>query len=447
MATIRLIPSTYYLSNSNYLSVSDANNMYANTDSTNYATVTNTRTSTSSYYIYIRGFDFNDVPSDAIVNSITIKLKASHSGGNTSTIYCYDGTTQVTAAGSTTALGTSATVKTFTNTTVDWDTLKSYGSDFGIRINCRRSSRNTTSYVYIYGAEILVDYTIPVYHDVSITNNSQTVTTDPSTTQTILEGNDAEILFYNISNLDAVDITDNGTSIKSQLVQAPGTSKFIPTNSTNSGFTITNLDNAYADIDSADYASLGLAARNTGDFYLDFSVSLPSTAVIQSVVPMVTLQYNRNGSSSGFTAECQMYSGSSYKGSTTTIVSAGGTDVAKTTFTLNSGIWTLSELSNARLYITAENNASGTQRFLYVYGASLEVTFEFDGVIYKYTISNIVADHNIVINDVAPQQSVYRKVNNAWSKYSKIYVKQNNVWVEQSDFEAVFQSNKIYVDK
>lgn len=46
MATIRLIPSTYYLSNSSYLSVSNANNMYANTDSTNYATIRNTRTST-----------------------------------------------------------------------------------------------------------------------------------------------------------------------------------------------------------------------------------------------------------------------------------------------------------------------------------------------------------------------------------------------------------------
>ena len=60
-------------------------------------------------------------------------------------------------SGSTTALTTSATVKTFTNTTIDWDTLKGYGSDFGIRINCRRSSRNTTAHVYVYGAEIEVD--------------------------------------------------------------------------------------------------------------------------------------------------------------------------------------------------------------------------------------------------------------------------------------------------
>lgn len=160
MTTVRLIPSTYYLSSSN-LSISSASNMYANTDSTSYATITNTSKSTSSYYLYIRGFDFDTVPSNANVTGITIKLKAYHSGGNTSTIYCYDGTSQVSSAGSTTALGTSASVHTFTNTTISWDTLKGYGSDFGIRINCRRSKRNTTAHIYVYGAEIEVTYTLP----------------------------------------------------------------------------------------------------------------------------------------------------------------------------------------------------------------------------------------------------------------------------------------------
>ena len=61
MATIRLVPSTYYLSNSSYLSVSNAGNMYNNTDNESYATVTNSRTSTTSYYIYLRGFNFSSI--------------------------------------------------------------------------------------------------------------------------------------------------------------------------------------------------------------------------------------------------------------------------------------------------------------------------------------------------------------------------------------------------
>ena len=87
MPTARLVPSTYYLSSTSYLSVTNANNMYANTDSTNYATVYNSRTSTSSYYIYLRGFDFDSIPAAAVVSSFTVKLKAYESGVSTSSSY------------------------------------------------------------------------------------------------------------------------------------------------------------------------------------------------------------------------------------------------------------------------------------------------------------------------------------------------------------------------
>ena len=43
MATMRLIPSTYSLSSTTYLSISNASNIYANTDNTTYATVMNSR--------------------------------------------------------------------------------------------------------------------------------------------------------------------------------------------------------------------------------------------------------------------------------------------------------------------------------------------------------------------------------------------------------------------
>ena len=87
MATIRLVPSTYAVSSSTYLSVANAANMYTNTDSTTYATITNTYASTSSRYLYIRGFNFNDVPDGAIINSFTVKIKGYESGLSTSTSY------------------------------------------------------------------------------------------------------------------------------------------------------------------------------------------------------------------------------------------------------------------------------------------------------------------------------------------------------------------------
>lgn len=165
MATIRLIPSTYYLSNTNYMTISDESNMYANTDSTNYATVTHTRGSTTSYYIYVRGFNFTAIPENATVDSFTVKLKASETGVNTGTNYvprlCNDTTT---INGSFSALGTSASVKTCTGITADFDTIKNYGSNFGIRINTRRASSGTQSYAYIYGAEIEIEYHLPTLY-------------------------------------------------------------------------------------------------------------------------------------------------------------------------------------------------------------------------------------------------------------------------------------------
>lgn len=157
MATIRLIPSVLYNAASSYLSISNEQNAFSNTDDTTYATVKNTYSSTSSRYVYLRGFNFDDIPEGAIINSFTVKLKAYESGISTSDSYTphlANGTRAIN--GSCTAITTSASVHTFTGVTADWEKIKGYGSNFGIRINCRRASRNTTGYMYIYGAEIEV---------------------------------------------------------------------------------------------------------------------------------------------------------------------------------------------------------------------------------------------------------------------------------------------------
>jgi hypothetical protein len=79
MATIRLIPSAYTRSNTNnsYCRVTNEANMYYNTDHTaNYATLRGWSGSNTTYYVFIHGFNFDDVPSNAIVNSFTVKISA-----------------------------------------------------------------------------------------------------------------------------------------------------------------------------------------------------------------------------------------------------------------------------------------------------------------------------------------------------------------------------------
>lgn len=160
MATATLIPSSYSVS-STYLSLSNETNMYADVSSTTYATLTNTNASTSYFYFYLNGFNIGDIPANAEVSSFTVKIRGRASGAYNSAMYLCHGTTTVSNA-TATQLPNSSTVttRTFANGNLSWADIKSYGSDFGIRINCRRNAKNTQSYYYIYGAEIDVTYTV-----------------------------------------------------------------------------------------------------------------------------------------------------------------------------------------------------------------------------------------------------------------------------------------------
>lgn len=409
MATIRLVPSTYAVSSSTYLSVANAANMYTNTDSTTYATITNTYASTSSRYLYIRGFNFNDVPSNAIINSFTVKIKGYESGLATGTSYAprlANGTLTISNTTARENFGTSTKTITVPTGALTWQQISStYGSNFTIVVYVRRSSRNTTGYFYCYGAEIEVDYTIPTYH--TVTSSTSVGTISPSGATSVLEGNDYT-LTINASNPTA---TDNNVDVTSQLVRMTGgTDEYVPYNFTRTGFSITGISNAYTNIESSTRATLSLSGNTTGTLYLGLGpINIPSSATITDISCQASLAFSRNDSSASVTASCQLYSGDTAKGSSTSVVSSA-TDLNQTTFTLTPGTWSASELANAQFYFTAHNGASGTTRFFYVYGVSFTVTYTVNDEIYTYTITNVVGDHTIIIAQEATTK-IYVKVN------------------------------------
>lgn len=161
MATATLIPSSYAVSSA-VLTVASEANMYADTSSTNYGTITNTEASTSYYYFYLRGFNISAIPANAQVSSFTVKIRGRASGAYNATMYLCNGTTTISNA-TATQLPNSSTVatRTFANGSLTWANIVSYGSDFGIRINCRRNAKNTQAWWRVYGAEIDVTYTVP----------------------------------------------------------------------------------------------------------------------------------------------------------------------------------------------------------------------------------------------------------------------------------------------
>ena len=166
MATARLVASAYGRSNSTYVSVTDPSYMYTNVDSTTYATLTTTRNSNTTYYVYIRGFNFSSIPSDATVTGFTVKIKASITSLSTASTYyprLVNNTTEISGTTPSSNFSSTATTLTLPTGSLTWSQITGYGSNFGIRLTLRRpnASTSTQGYIYVYGAEIEVTYTEP----------------------------------------------------------------------------------------------------------------------------------------------------------------------------------------------------------------------------------------------------------------------------------------------
>ena len=405
MATIRLIPSAYTSSNSSYATVySGEANMYYNTDHTaNYASLRGrNQNSTTAYYIFLRGFNFDDVPSDAIVSSFTVKIRCyrnsyQRTGDNyrlrlaTTTNINNVVTNSITS----TEIGTSASTITIPTGDLDWDTLNGYGSNFSIVIPLSSTS-SSRPYVYVYGAEIEVTYTLPVYHTVSASSDVSGVTVSPSTAN-ILEGNSATIEISSDGSTFMVE--DNGTDVTDQLVSIPasGSETKAPNSYTNlsSGVTINSsypIANAYdtAD-DSSDYCRLDFSTSTTGYIELLFDLpDLPSSATLTSVTARARLRVSSTSRMSS--TICRLYAGSTAKGSNVTFATT-----TATLYNLTPGTWTVSELSTLRMRIGATSSSSTSSKYIYIYGADVTVSYTLGGEFYTYTISNVTTDHTVVI--------------------------------------------------
>ena len=440
MPTIKLVPSTYYLSNSSYLSVSNASNMYDDTDSTNYATITNSRTSTSSYYIYIRGFNFDDVPSNAIVSDFTIRIKCNYSGGYAQAMYLYDGTS--TSMGSSDSISSTVTTHEFT-CNYSWSNIVAAGSDFGIRINCRRFSRNTTSYIYIYGAEIEVTYTIPTPRTVTTTLTGNG-TIDPSGTQTMYDGDEYNLVVEPTNVSDEVSATKDGTTIT--LTKHTGGS----TEESNVLGEYTLVSGSFNSGESYFQGLIGKGHDNTqttSNYYSGGSgviavftydvpfTGIPDNATITSLYMLVNGHAESTSNSSEYMC-AQLISGSTELSDELNFKDIG---TSNSTQTITANVTpTVAQLENLQVQCRLGYYGGA------INGATVYLEYEVSGIYYTYS-TTISGDMTIavVIGSVSTQK-IYYKVNGAWIAANKIYKKVNGTWVEQTDLTNVFQTGVNY---
>lgn len=451
MPTARLVASTYYLSNSSYVSVSNADNMYTNTDSTTRGTITHNRASTNNtYYCYLRGFNFSAIPDNANVSGWTVKIKASATGHTTSTsssyyMSLYNGTTAIGSTSASGRLSTSVTTFTFAEGSLTWDTIVNYGSNFGIRIPLRRASSNTADVVSVYGAEIEVTYTIPDPRTITstLTGNG---TIDPSGAVTTYDGEEYELTITPTNKSDTVTATRDGVDITNQLVAhgAGSTVSSTPDDVTTSGIQSGSSYAEYAVGHSAEspsssgtssnmYASSGSTGYAAYSF--DFS-GIPSGATIEEIVVRCYGHREHATIDSTHVSQCVLYQGST---AISDEVDFKGYANVNSTITLEpTSMPTRSQLDNVtvRHYVGYYGGL--------VLGITFEVTYSTGSGLDHYTYTFTVTGDStiaVTIGSSGRTDGIYVKQNGSWVKAANVYKKVNGAWVLQTNLRTVFDES------
>lgn len=460
MATMRLVASQTAVSNASYAAVANADNMYTNTDSTTYGTFTHNRASTNStYYGYIRGFNFSSIPSDAEVTSFTVKVKASATGHTTSTSSSYymslvNNTTQIGSTSASGRLTTSTTTFTFSNGSLTWNTIYGYGSNFGIRIPLRRASSNTADVVSVYGAEIEVTYTVPDPRTITSTlDGSGTI--NPSGATTKYDGDEYTLTITPTNTSDTVTVTNNnvdvtedlephytgGTSTSYSTASGSGVTTgfarsggaFYQSSSTSSDswlryaigrtaespYSTSNTNNTYCKDGTNDSTTQGWM-----NYPFDFS-SLPDDAEV-TAVEVKCYGAAESTSESARHADVSLWCGNEQKGTTQQF-----TSTSNSTMTISDpGEWTREDLQDA--WVRFGVGYYGGR----ILGITWKVTYTYGGTLHHYTYTYTVdGDATIAVNigGAVSTKKIYIKTNGTWTQCSKVYKKINGSWVQQAE--------------
>lgn len=457
MATIRLIPSAYSRSNTSYVTVTNPSYMYNNTDDTsNYAQLRGRagRSSNSTYYAFIHGFNFDDVPENAEVTGFRVLIRAYRNSyqatGNTNyRMRLASQPSNSYAIGNTTIssdIGTSASVYEIPTGSLTWETIKNYGSNFSIDIPLRNSSTSSSyyPYVYVYGAEIEVTYTMPDPRTIT-TTLSGNGTISPSGSNTYYDGDEVEVIITPTNKSDTVTVTHNGTDVTSQLVAhgAGSTVTKTPDDVTTSGIQSGSSYAEYAVGHSAESPSSSGSGQNmyassssTGyaSYSFDFS-SIPSNATIEDIEVRCYGHRESNTISSTYVSQCVIYQGSSAISEEVDFPNTSDNIITLTPTTMP----TRSQLDNVtvRHYVGYYGGL--------VRGISFDVTYStgtgLDHYTYTFTVSG---DSTIaVVIGSAATDTAYFKVNGTWTE-CEVYKKINGSWVKQTSLSGVFDSGTNY---
>ena len=408
MSTATFVPSSLDTTNSNYPGTYYSTNVLENaftdaSSSTRWAPYTNTG-SRAATTIYLN-FDCSSIPAAATINSVTCSVKCGTQGTSyfgTRTVQMATGTT--TKGSATTMSGSNSSPQTHSLTVGTWTASEIRNAKLKFYVVRGTSNTSTDATFSIYGATLTVDYTInlPTY-TVSASSNVTGVTVSPSS-QTVYEGESAEIIIDTDDISDYV-LTDNNTDVTSSAVyhhdtggsqtedNVLGTYTLVSGGFNGSGasyFSGLVGKGHTASTTSSNYYSSGSGTIAVFTYDVSFD-NIPSNATITSCYAMVSGHAESTSQSSEYMC-AQIRSGSTQLSSELNFKSVG-TSNSTQTITCTT-IPTIAQLANLQLYCRLGYYGGALN------GATVYVEYTTpSGYYYTYTIASVTTSHTVVLSE------------------------------------------------
>ena len=472
MATARLVASSYSTSNASYATVySGESNLYENTSNTSYASLRGrNRNSTTAYYIFIKGFNFGSIPSNANVTSFSVKIKCyKNSYQRTGTNYrpklassnnINDVIANTTLEEDITTT-TGGTVYTIPSGNLTWSTLSGYGANFSIVIPLSSTS-SSRPYVYVYGAEIEVTYT---------TGNVAVTGVDIPSTASVEVGSTTQLTAtISPSNATNQNVSWSSGNTSVATVASDGTVTGVSAGTTI--ITVTTADGNYTDTCTVTVAAaitytyklattmeVGkkylIANGNSGSVYLLTNESGGSRQLVGAAATVSSSKITITGAvKSKAEFECVRYT--SGNDNTITVRSDG-----KYLYCNNANGLVMSTTSSLDRFWHYRNNK------FWQFKSTTADGYSDTSTEYKYYLelnsSNNFTDNHVTSPSIedstlpliyifveddgsGDEPTLLLKQNGSWVSVSKVYLKVNGSWVEQSSstWSTLFDTNTNY---
>lgn len=440
MATLEVIPSGYTGSTGITASSSyPISNGYTDTDSTTYARLSLSTSSTG--YLYYT-FDCSDIPSTATISSITAKAKVRVSSTSRVT------STQCQMFTGTTAKGSNVTFASTSSSNVvtlspgsSW--TRAELDDLRMKIGGTGSSSSQSKYIYFYGAEVTITYVTESRTITTTLSGSGTIS--PSGSTTAYDG-DEFVLTITPTDISSstVTATQDGTDITSQIVahgNETSTSTVLGTytlisggfNSGESWFEgIVGQGYDTSSTTTSNYYSSGSGTQAVFQYAVPFSI--PSTATVTNLYMMANGHAESTSNDNEYMC-VQLKSGSTAFTEQYNFKSAGTSNNTQTITATT--LPTPTQLESLVVECTLGYYGGA------INGVTVFLEYETGSGTTHYTYTYTVSGNStiaVVITSSGGTDTLYVRLNGSWVEVTKAYKKVNGAWVEQSDITSLFNT-------